>query len=201
MDLEGTLTALGVILLIAERVFNSAKRLYDARRRANGSDLERAFRNTGCVIDSFYTAYTELRETQGFHSLRLLSAHNSGSELSETMLWKGTVLATFPHEMARDVEWNEQPLDPEYLTKVLRPVVMEGKRILRIADLENDGAIGSLYQKLGVCQSLAFLVSKSNTEIIYGSIAFSTSEDLTPKQRDIIRVCMARCKDKLKGNT
>jgi hypothetical protein len=194
MDTERTLTAIGIVLLITERVATVAKSAWEARRRANGSDLSRAFRNTGCVIDSFYNLYSELKPSENFHSLRLLSAHNTGAELTETMLWKGTVLATFPHDMAKKSEWNEQPLDPEYMSKILRPVVMEGKRLIRSTDLDDDGAIGALYAKLGVQQSLAFLVQKSNTEIVYGSVAFSDQMDLTAAQRDAIRICMARCR-------
>ena len=168
------------------------------RRRAAGRGLDKAFRNVGGAIESLHRLYRELQGTEGFHSIRLISSHNSGAELSTPMNWKGTVVSTMPHDDKHAYRWNEQPLDPEYLTRVLRPVVAEGRKCVRLNELNPDGSLGSAYRRLGIKQSLIFLVSKTNHEIVYASVSFTIAGETTPEQNDAIRVCESEIAFKLK---
>lgn len=186
-----------ISIVAIERIFSRVATAYAARKRAKGGGLEKAYRQTGIVMDSLFQLYTELSGTPGFHSLRMISVHNSGADLSSTMLWKGTVLATYPHDADAKGRWDEHPLDPEYQMKVLRPVSEQGWRSLRRSELTPDGSLGVQYARLGIEHSLIFLVNKSDPEIVFASVSFNSS-DMTPDQLDAIRSCEARISTKLK---
>lgn len=187
-----------LLLLAAERVFDRTCAYLEARGRAKGTGLERAYRQTALVTDSLYQLYREIGESDGFHSIRMLSVHNSGAVLSTTMLWKGTVLATYPHDADGKYRWDEKPLDSEYLSQVLEPVSQRGRRCVRRSELIPDGQLGAQYARLGIEQSLLFLISKSDSEIVFGSVSFSVS-NMTPEQSDAIHTCEAQIAHKLKG--
>lgn len=192
MSLElssATLTEVGVVLVLAERVLDRVVSLWKARRHATGGGLNQAFRTTGGVIDSLFQLYLKLQGTAGFHSLRLVSAHNSGADLADTILWKGTILATFPHAEACKFYWNEQPLDPEYIAKILRPIVTESRRVVRASELSPTGPLGVIYERFGISQSVVFLIKKSDSEIVFATVAFTGDDSLSAEQLDAIRVC------------
>lgn len=187
MNIEG----IAVILLVVERV---GTKIYNAvlrRRRAYGSNLHLAFTNTGGVMTELYNLYGKLKGTEGFHSLRMLSAHNSGHDLSETMLWKGTCLATYPHDADADVRWDEQPLDPEYIQLVLRPVSEDRRKLVYTSELSHSGPLGALHRRKEVGKSFFFLVKKNDAEIVFASVSFKTDSPLLPEQHDAIRECEA----------
>jgi hypothetical protein len=187
--MDETLTAIGVILLLLERAFKTLVGVVHEWRNERGSDLYRAFESTSGVIQQLYLLYSSLAKTEGFLSLRLLSAHNTGNELNKTMLWKSTVLATMPSSHETAEQWTEQPLDHEYLNLVLRPVVEGGSKHLRTTDLHPEGALGAMYLRQSVTQSYNFLIKKTNTEIVYATVTFTLQASLKPEQLDAIRIC------------
>lgn len=196
--MSGSIEIALLALVVAERLIDKTAAFVAARRRAKGTGLERAYRQTALVMDSLYQLYREIGQTEGFHSIRMLNVHNSGSDLSSTMLWKGTVLATYPHDADGRYRWDEHPLDSEYLSRVLRPVSQDGRRCVRRSELIPDGPLGTQYARLGIEQSLLFLISKNDSEIVFGSVSFSVSE-MTPEQREAIHVCESQIAYKLKG--
>jgi hypothetical protein len=189
MDLETKLTSAGVLLLIAERCVKTAYGIVVERRRASGASLKRAFETTTGVIQELHQLYFQLRNAENFHSLRLLSAHNSGEDLAKTMLWKSSILTTMPTAHEEAEQWQEQPLDHEYLNVVLRPLVEQGSKATRTIELSPNGALGAIYRKQGIAQSFGFLIKKTDVEIVYAVIAFRVDQPLSPDQIDAIRVC------------
>lgn len=193
MELEETVTVVTVVLLAAERCIDKAGKVIAERRRQRGESLSKAFGMTGGVLNELHNCYEALAKTPGFHSLRFLSAHNSGSDMSTTMLWKSTVLATYPSQHELIDQWQEQPLDHEYLQCVLRPIVVEsGVRLIRSSELSASGPLGAIYARQGITQSYVFLIHKTDYEIVYASAAFTSVGDLTAEQLDTLRVCRSR---------
>lgn len=184
---EGTVAAVGIVLMIIERIVRAIFDSVVQYRRRHGANLKFAFESTGGVIQSLYELYTELKKDEsktggnGFHSIRMLSAHNSGSDLNKTMLWKSTVLATWPSSYKLMDEWQEQPLDHEYLQKVLRPVVEGGHKYTRTHDLQPNGPLGANYARQGIVHAFTFLIKKTDAEIVYAAVTF-TSQDITADQ-------------------
>jgi hypothetical protein len=191
MDIEKTITVFTVILLAVERVFDKSRSLLAERRRLHGGNLGKAFSITGGVLNELYALYESIRETEGFHSLRFLSAHNSGADMSTTMLWKSTVLATYPSNTDINDQWQDLPLDHEYLQCVLRPVVEGGAKSVYTQDLAATGPLGAVYNRQGIAQSYVFLINKTDNEIVYASVAFQTAGPLTSDQLNAIRICRA----------
>lgn len=189
MDVESTVAAAGVVMLLAERIIKSTAEAITTRRRQSGASLHRAFEVTGGVIQDLHELYLELKRDDNFHSVRLLSAHDSGDDLVKTMLWKSSILTTMPQCNDEVMQWQEQPLDHEYLTNILRPIVENGTKTTRATDLSPTGALGAIYLRLGITQSISFLVRKTDSEIVYAVIAFSGEHSVTPRQLDLIRVC------------
>jgi len=198
LTLEGIVTAGTVVLLLVDRIATKTYKIVAERRRAAGSNLHRAFTNTGGVMQELYELYRVLEETEGFHSLRMLSAHNSGHDLSVTMLWKGTCLATFPHDVDIDVRWDEQPLDPEYIQKILRAVAEDGRKLAYTDELQANGPLGALCRRKGIGKSMMFLIKKNDAEIVFASVAFSTDTPLLAEQADAIRSCEAGIQQRLR---
>lgn len=194
MDVEANLTAAGVLLLIAERTAKTVYGFVIERRRANGASLRRAFETTGSVIQELHQLYMNLKECKTFHSIRLLSAHNSGEDLAKTMLWKSSILTTMPTAHQEAEQWQEQPLDHEYLTGVLRPLVEQGMKCTRTIELSPSGALGAIYRKQGIAQSMGFLIKKTDSEIVYAVVAFRVDCMIAPEQYDAIRVCQNECR-------
>lgn len=189
MDIESTVTTAGVILLLAEKLVKSTAEYVMAKRRQQGASLHRAFEVTGGVIQDLYKLYADIRKDDNFHSIRLLSAHNSGDDLVKTMLWKSSILTTMPTANDEIMQWQEQPLDHEYLNNVLRPLVENGTKMTRAAELNPTGALGAIYLRLGISQSFGFLVRKTDSEIVYVVVAFTGDGPITARQLDLIRVC------------
>jgi hypothetical protein len=187
MDIEQAFTAGGVILLVIDRITRTVLDRIVQYRRSSGANLRYAFERTGGVIEELSKLHQVLSSNAdgGFHSLRLLSAHNSGNDLNKTLNWKSTVLTVFPVASGPGDSWHAHPLDMEYLQKVLRPVVEHGHKYTRIHDLEAHGPLGSMYAKRGITFTVKFLVEKTDAEIIYAAVAFN-SVDLTPSQSNEI---------------
>lgn len=186
-----------IAIVIGKQVYDDTRKWWIARKRSSGRGLERAYRQTAMVTDSLYQLYHEIGKTEGFHSIRMLSVHNSGAVLTATMLWKGTVLATFPHDADGRHRWDEKPLDSEYITKVLDPVSRGDRRCLRRSELIPDGPLGTQYRGLGIEQSLLFLITKNDSEIVFGSVSFDTHE-ITNEQFEAIYACESQIHSKLK---
>jgi hypothetical protein len=189
MDFETKLTSAGVLLLIAERCIKTAYGIIVERRRASGASLKRAFETTTAVIQELHQLYFQLRESDNFHSLRLLSAHNSGEDLAKTMLWKSSILTTMPTAHEEAEQWQEQPLDHEYLNVVLRPLVEQGIKATRTIELSPNGALGAIYRKQGIAQSYGFLIKKTDSEIVYAVVAFRMDVLIDPSHIDAMRIC------------
>jgi hypothetical protein len=189
MDIETNLTAAGVLILIGERCCKTLAELIAARRRATGASLHHAFDTASGVIQELHQLYFVLRENEAFHSIRLLSAHNSGEDLAKTMLWKSSILTTMPTAHEEAEQWQEQPLDHEYLTMVLRPLVEQGCKNTRTNELNPQSALGAIYRKQGIAQSYGFLIKKTDCEIVYAVVAFRNDSSLDPSQVDAIRIC------------
>lgn len=189
MDLETKLTSAGVLLLIAERCIKTVYGIVVERRRASGASLKRAFETTTAVIQELHQLYFCLREHDNFHSLRLLSAHNSGEDLAKTMLWKSSILTTMPTAHEEAEQWQEQPLDHEYLNVVLRPLVEQGIKATRTIELSPNGALGAIYRKQGIAQSYGFLIKKTDSEIVYAVVAFRMDVAIDPNHIDAMRIC------------
>lgn len=189
MDFETKLTSAGILLLIAERAVKTAYGIILERRRASGASLKRAFETTTGVIQELHLLYSFLKESENFHSLRLLSAHNSGEDLAKTMPWKSSILTTMPTAHEEAEQWQEQPLDHEYLHVVLRPLVEQGSKATRTIELSPYGALGAIYRKQGIAQSFGFLIKKTDVEIVYAVVAFKADQALASDQVDAIRIC------------
>jgi hypothetical protein len=189
MDFETKLTSAGVLLLILERCAKTAYGIIVERRRASGASLHRAFETTTGVIQELHQLYFKLKEMQNFHSLRLLSAHNSGEDLAKTMLWKSSILTTMPTAHEEAEQWQEQPLDHEYLHCILRPLVEQGCKSTRTVELSPNGALGAIYRKQGIAQSFGFLIKKTDCEIVYAVVAFRSDTLLDAEEIDAIRIC------------
>lgn len=198
MAVEISVEGIAVAGLLVDRVVGKVYTLVMERRRAAGSNLSRAFTSTGGVMTELYALYACLAGTEGFHSLRMLSAHNSGHDLSETMLWKGTCLATYPHDIDADVRWDEQPLDPEYLQLILRPICENGRKLAYTTELSANSPLGALHRRKAIGKSLFFLIQKNNAEIVFASVSFSTDTPILPEQFDAIRECEAGIHQRLR---
>ncbi|MGV3485949.1 MAG: hypothetical protein ACO1RT_16150 [Planctomycetaceae bacterium] len=188
MDIEKTLANLGIIAIVADRALTLIGMAIAKRRGSRGANLGRAFETTTAVTQDLYKLYEQLQQSDNFHSLRLLIAHNSGTDLSKTLLWKSSILASYPADHVEAGAWQEQPLDMEYLKHVLRPVADQEIKVTRVDELAPDGALGAIYRKHGVVLSVSFLIKRTNSEIVYASASFRT-ETITPADRDAIRIC------------
>ncbi len=194
MDLETNLTAAGVLLLIGERCAKTLAELIAARRRATGASLHQAFDTASGVIQELHQLYFTIKEEDSFHSIRLLSAHNSGEDLSKTMLWKSSILTTMPTAHEEAEQWQEQPLDHEYFNMVLRPLVEQGRKATRTLELDPNSALGAIYRKQSIAQSIGFLIKKTDSEIVYAVVAFRHDGALSSATVDAIRVCQNECR-------
>lgn len=194
MDLESAVTTTGVLLLLGERFAKKVADAIEAKRRASGDSLHRAFETTAGVVQELHQLYAYLREQPNFHSLRLLSAHNSGEDLAKTMLWKSSILTTMPTAHDEAEQWQEQPLDHEYFNHILRPVVEQGSKITRTDELSPHSALGAIYRKHEIRQCFSFLIKKTNNEIVYAVIAFRSDCRIPPHQVNAIRVCQTESK-------
>lgn len=179
-------------IVAGERIYDAFQQRRKRRRHGNGVGLARAFHQAGGAMDALYQLYREIGETEGFHSIRMIGAHNGGSDLSTTMLWKGTTLATYPQSDPDRFAWVEQPLDAEYIETVLRPVTEGRWRVIRRDELNPSGPLGTSFMRLGIEQSITFRINRSNTEIVYAAVSFTTTGSITPEQNDAIRACEAK---------
>jgi len=186
MDMEQTLTTGSLAVLAVERIVRVVAEKWGQYRRDSGATVRHGLESYCGVMKDLYDLYRKLEREGGFHSIRLLVAHNSGHDLDQTMLWKSTVMSRWPSDGSPMGQWKEQPLDHEYLRMVLKPVVDNGQKHLRIGDLNPTGPLAAMFQTHGVRQPLTFIIRKKPSEIVYATVAF-TADDMTPRHIEDIR--------------
>lgn len=187
IDLNTTVANVAVVIIAAKEAYTYISNRVSQYRREHGSNLQPAFRNLGHIYESLHALYLKLKpedgkeEENGFFSLRMYIAHNGGSPLSETMNWKCSSFSTYPSKHKKLDDWQNHPMDYEYISKVLEPTVIHGYKHTRAFDLDHNGPLGAMFQNRGIDQMVTFLIKAMDTEIIFAAVMF-TSSKLTPAQ-------------------
>jgi hypothetical protein len=131
INLETTIANVAVVLIAAEKIGSIIITRIKRYRHKHGANLQVAFRDLGEVYEALHALYLKLKpvdddKDNGFYSLRLYIAHNGGSPLSETMNWKCSAFSTYPSSHKKLDDWQNHPMDHEYISKVLEPTVFHG---------------------------------------------------------------------------
>ena len=156
--------------------------------------LERKARGTVDEIQLGYRISVELdsvREHLGGDRAIIVRAHNGGGEIKAARPLFTTSAFQRNHKRLPRVDWVGEPVDDDHW-KVLKRVADAGGKsiLLRVEDLSEDSALGSLYRATGITHSYVFELYATPKEYWYVTVNRTVESEMVDEHtaHEVVRV-------------